>query len=359
MPRYDSVLGAQFDTTGVAATERASVDELLETARSNSGDLAVSDRQDVLDEVRAISGVKAELVIEVEDGGRYLLVIEGGKEHTYDLRDSRQADRVEAPHGTYEPAIQSNGPIDDVLDMLRESGIEDVRETDENATKLPYRWSGRDEMMTALATIGPLLRDEAVCALVEIDGRRYDVELADAQVTSLPLFSLAETPELTRRANAIAGLAVRDDVATRHYAKPTRRKPAPAYDRERPLTTGTLRQREDAWFALTHSRKPKPDLLPIIMAVGDDANRDSRYAELRREMYHYLAKHDTAEVRDVFLWALREEDDEMAKTVTYVGWRLDLLIAALGAEMLDAEVRGDKRTLSRMKKLKAEAGISD
>jgi len=72
-------------------------------------------------------------------------------------------------------------------------------------------------------------------------------------------------------------------------------------------------------------------------------------------MYHYLAKHDTPEVRDVFLWALREEDDETAGTVTYIGWRLEQLIAELPVHMREAEARGDKRTLRRMKKLKSEA----
>ena len=102
-------------------------------------------------------------------------------------------------------------------------------------------------------------------------------------------------------------------------------------------------------------RDRRYDVPAVIAAVQDEANRDKRYAKLRRRMYHDLAKHDVPEVCALWLWALREESDDMAETVTYIGWRLESVIARLPDELRAAESRGDTRTAQRIRRLQSEA----
>jgi hypothetical protein len=91
-------------------------------------------------------------------------------------------------------------------------------------------------------------------------------------------------------------------------------------------------------------------------AVRDPANADRPFAWLRVDLYHLLAKHDTPEVWAVFEQAIRDEDDQTAQTVTYLGWRLTGLVQRLPDLIRDAEACGDQRTLARLRALQQEAG---
>ncbi|HEU0028987.1 MAG TPA: hypothetical protein VFQ53_00050 [Kofleriaceae bacterium] len=354
MPQYDQLIGCRLDTSAVSPDDRPRAEEQFALATSNDSDLAVGDRQRELEALRQIPGVRAELVLEHEEGGRYLVIFDHAREVTAEIRDSRRPDRVEPPRGELlATAPLKDGAIDDALAALREA-TEDVDGSDDEL-ELPRHFRDRDAMLAALAKLGPCLRGR-VAALVEIDGRRYDVELADRQVRCTPLHALCASPEHTRRVAELAGLAVVDEPTVIPYAAPPKKPRPPKFDPERPLLTGSSRARLDAFHQLTDWRKPPPDDVTIfIEAARAPANRDKAFAELRRELYRLLAKYDRPEVVELFTWALREEDDELANTVTYVGWRLESLIAQLPALREQATSAGDQRFAARIRRLQSEA----
>lgn len=341
MPGYDTVLAARLVAGNAAAAAQ------LERAASNEDDLSAGDRARELDTLRAIPGTLAELVIEGEEGERYLLVLEGGAEHVHEITASRSATENVPARGTSYKHARTKVPADEVLEMLAH---EEAEHLDDDEVRLPYHWPDRDRLLADLAKIGPLL--DAVILLAEVEGRRYDVEVAYGAVTCTPLHARCARSlhEL------LPELAVVDSAVTVPFAAATKRAPASKVDPTRPLSTGSARQREAAFHAHTDWRKKAPVALePLIAAVRDEANRDDRFAELRRQIYHYLAKHDRPDVCETWLWALREESDAVADTVTYIGWRLDSVIAKLPAELAAAIERGDKRTASRIRRLRSEA----
>ena len=349
MPVYDSIVGARLETTKVADPAAADA----QFARAVSGeDLSAGDRQRELDALAAIPGVKADFVIESEDGPRYLLLVADGKQQSFDIVDSRSPDGVEPARGTFRPTVRAKVPIDELIEMFQDAGVDEIEVSGEDAAELPYFWPDRDTLLSTLAKAGPLLRGKLEI-LVEIDDRRYDVEVAGGQVTCVPLHPLCG--ERTAQVLAIAEIGATEAAASIPFMTPVKQKPAPSYDPTRPLTTGSLGQREDWWRSITKIKLQRYDVPAVIAAVKDEENRDKRYAELRRRMYHDLAKHDTPEVCALWLWALREESDDMAETVTYIGWRLESVIARLPDELRDAEARGDTRTVQRIRRLQSEA----
>jgi hypothetical protein len=344
MPVYDGVLAARLLAGGPAAEAQLAI------ATANDADMSARDRSRELDRLRAIAGAHAELVIEGEEGERYLLVIENAEETTFDITDSRSATEDLPARGTPYAHAPTKVPADEVIELL---GHEEAERLDDHEVRLPYHWPDREAMMNDLAKIGPLL--DAVLLVVEIEDRRYDVEVAYGGVTCTPLH-LRSTASPTILDALLPDLAVVDSPITVPFAAATKRAPATKVDPARPLTTGSARERLHAFQAHTEARKnTAPTIAPLIAAVRDEANRDERFAELRRQIYHYLAKLDRPEVCALWLWALHEESDEVAKTVTYIGWRLESVIAKLPDELRAAEARGDQRTVGRIKRLQAEA----
>lgn len=355
MPVYDAVLGARSDMTKVPVADRPRADELFERAQTGD-DLSASDREHILDELAQIAGVHAALAMESEDGGRYLHVLAGGQQQRHELQDSRARDRLVAPRGRFAPTLRTRSAdlVDDALELLREVSADDVHDGGDGRFELPFHWSDRDAMLAALARLVPLLRGKGFAALVEIDDVRYDVEATKELVTCHPLYLVGAHADMFCE---LAGLAPPEPAVTVPVAAPVRAKRAPAWDPARPYTTGTAQQRDVAWNTATdYGHRSVADLAPMIDALRDPANHERRYGELRRSIYHYLAKRDVEEVHAAFLWALREEDDELAETVTYIGWRLDGLIARLPDHLREAEARGDTRTAARMRRLLAQAG---
>jgi len=59
------------------------------------------------------------------------------------MADSRARDRLEPPRGQRSPRVhtKSSVAIDDLLDLLREAGTDDVDQLDED--ELPYYWLDR------------------------------------------------------------------------------------------------------------------------------------------------------------------------------------------------------------------------
>lgn len=340
MPVYDSVLGARLVTGNADAARQ------LEVAVSTD-DLSAGDRMRELEKLRAIAGTHAELVIEGEEGERYLLVVTDTSE-MFAITESRAADHNEPAHGAYMPTVGTRVDPDEVLELLAHEDAE----VGDDGIVLPYHWPDRDALLADLAKIGPLL-DGRTILLAEAGGHRYDVELAYGAVTCTPLHP--RCAHLDRVLAIAPDLAVTESAVTVPFDAAVKRAPATARDPSQPLVTGSARERLDAFNTLTDHGRKRVDLAPLIAAARDDANREDRHAELRRKLYHYLAKHDTPEVGALWLWALREESDELAKTVTYIGWRLEALVARLPDELRDAEARGDTRTAARIRKLQLEA----
>ena len=326
MPVYDSVLGAHL-AVGDA--------EIFELAASNDQDLSASDREAQL---AALVDASCELALESEDGERKLVAIVDGERRDHVMVDSRVTDRVEPPKGARNPplVLRRGVAIDDLLDVLRDHDVDD-------ALELPYHWHSRDELLATLARAASLIRK--LRAVVEIDNRRHEIELATSVVTCRALHTLSDDPRAAARFVALAQIATGDDIATAPVVAAVRTRPS-KLDPTRPLTTGSAAQRLRAWHGTTS------EVASAIAAVQDVANQEPRYVELRREIYRHLAKLDTPAVRELFLWALANEDDDTVATVIWTGWRLESLLAELPARIRTA----DPRTAARMTKLLVELG---
>jgi hypothetical protein len=355
MPVQDYVLGARITSLQIVAERRAAVLAAFEHAASNDDDLSAGDRHEALQAFAGMAQVEAELAIEGEEGERYLLTIADGTMTTADVQDSRSREHLERPRGKVAPTLRArDGAIDELLEQLRAFGVQpDEVAGDELA--LPTHWHERDTLVRALAAIAPHLRNKTVRAIFEISGVRYDVAIEGGQVECRPLYTFSEEAGVAARFDDLVGLSPPNDVLTVPVAARVAPKRAPAWDAAQPYTTGTAQQRDDAWCTATEYGRKAVPLAQTIAAVRDPANREPRYDELRRRIYHYLAKRDVPEVHEVFTWALREESDEVAATVSYIGWRLEGLVAALPAQLAEAQARGDQRTAARIAKLLAEA----
>lgn len=127
----------------------------------------------------------------------------------------------------------------------------------------------------------------------------------------------------------------------------------PIRDAGRPYTTGTADQRRQS-IAAAVAAKTK-DWTRLIAALQDPANADPRYDQVRRDLYRYLAAHDSREIAGLFLWALQEESESMIETITLLAWRQSALLAALPDLVAAAEARDDQRLASRMRAALDEA----
>jgi hypothetical protein len=286
-------------------------------------------------------------------------MIERGAYDVIELAPSRDPDRLDPPRGKRYPNVRTKADaMDAILDVMRDvAGIDDLEVHGEDEVQLPYQWPSRDVMMSSLAAVGALLQ-LPVYLLTDVDGCLFDVAITNTGMTANRLYTSCRDPAHAARfleLSEIAPVTAHDAVTTAPLigAKPL--QPAPKHDPASPLASGSVRERQLAWYERTKYCATPPDVATVCAAVRDPANAERRYSELRNGFYHFLAKHDVPLVHETFIWALQHEDDEMAKTVTYVGWRLDGLIARLPQLIDEASARGDKRTVARMKKLKSEA----
>jgi hypothetical protein len=359
VPAYDRVLGSHLDLAGVEDAARVEVKRLFFAAIANDADLSAADRLQQLHQLAQVPGIRIALACEGEGLERYLVIAHDGEVRTVILVDSRAADVVESPAGAIRPEVLVTGSIEGVLRRIEQGGaIDPVYDLGDQAIELPFLWRARGEMIRAIAEIAPQLA-QAVAFLVQIDDRRYDIVIEHGRLHCIPLhlvgldagpghgaafFELARLPLPTA--------ADRTELVLRHRPLQTIAAP-PMRDPSRPYTTGTLEQRRASIAAATAAKTR--DFGRLVSALQDPANAEPRYDQVRRDLYRYLAGHDTREIAGLFLWALQEESEALMETVTLLAWRQSALLAALPDLAEAAETRGDKRTAQRMRAALGEA----
>lgn len=350
---YDRVLGSHLDVSGVADDARADAQRKFYTAIENDEDLVAQDRQGRAGELAAIPGLRLALACEGEELERYLVIGHDGGLRTVPLANSRAFDHFDPPGAGARPEIRVRSELDAVIQRLQRGGaIDPIYDLDSTAIAMPFRWADREEMVRALVDIAPHLEATA-WFLVEIENRRYEVgiEHGRLRIAPLALFAPEDGPgygeaffELARmplpQADERAELVLRQRPVQTIAAPPLR-------DPGRPYTTGTLEQRR-ASIAAAIASKTK-DLPRLMAALRDPANADPRYDQVRRDLYRYLAAHDTREVAGLFLWALQEESEAVIETVTQLAHQQSALLAALPDLAEAAEARGDRRMALRLR----------
>ncbi len=359
LPVCDQVLGSYLDLHGVAEGSRAGARRLFAATTTNDTDLSAKDRLDLAREMGRIAGVKLAIACEDDDRARYLVIAHDGEARTIVLLDSRANDRLEPPLGAIRPQATVRD-VDVVIQRLQAAGaLDPVYDLGDGVIEIPHLWSAKSDLLAALVEVHSQFT--ALPAFVAgVAGKRYEVVPGEGYLEWYPLSLFAPDAGLGygEAFFDLAGLEVpapgdheRVIVRTR---QPTRISTPAMRDPSRPLTTGTVEQRR-ASIAAAVTAKTR-DFARLISALQDPANSDARHELVRRDLYRYLANHDTREVAGVFLWALQEESDTMIAIVTQLAWRQSRLLAALPDLVESAETRGDLRTAFRMRAALEEAG---
>ncbi len=360
MPVCDQVLGSHLDLDGVAENARAGARRLYAATTTNDTDLSAQDRIELVEEMARIAGIKLALACEDDDLARYLVIAHDGDVRTVALVDSRAGDRLEPPVGAIRPQATVRGDVDAVIHRLVEAGaIDPIYDLGEGTIELPHLWTGKSELVLALVELVPMFAT-LPAFVVGVGGKRYEVAPGDGHLEWSPLYLYAPEagPGFGEAFFDLARLALpqprdRERVATKPRAMATIAAP-PMRDPGRPFTTGTVDQRRASIAAAVNAKTR--DFGRLITALQDPANADARHDQVRRDLYRYLANHDTREIAGLFLWALQEESDDMIETVTQLAWRQSRLLAALPDLVESAESRGDRRTAHRMRAALDEAG---
>ena len=359
MAIYDRVLGSHLDVSGVTDTARADAERRFCAAIENDVDLIAENRLEIVAELAAVPGLRLALACEGEELERYLVIAHDGIVRMVALSNSRAFDHFDPPEAGVHPEVRVTSELDAVIQRIQRGGaIDPIYDIGGIAIAMPFRWTHRENLVRALVDIAPHLSPPAFF-IAEIEERRFEVsiELGRLRVIPLALFAPEDGPGYGEAYFELARLplpspAERTELVLRHRATETIAAP-PIRDPGRPYTTGTLEQRR-ASVAAAISSKTR-DLPRLIAALQDPANADSRYDQLRRDLYRYLGAHDTREVAGVFLWALQEETDTVIETVTQLAHHQSALIAALPDLAEAAEARGDRRTARRMRAALDEA----
>jgi hypothetical protein len=361
VPVCDQVLGSHLDLDGVAEGSRAGARRLFAATTTNDTDLSAQDRIELVEEMVRIAGIKLALACEDDDLARYLVIANDGDVRTVALVDSRAGDRLDPPVGSIRPQAMVRGDVDPVIRRLQEAGaIDPIYDLGDGAIELPHLWSGKSELVSALVELVPMFA-ALPAFVVGVGGKRYEVAPhTEGYLEWSPLYLFAPDagPGYGEAFFDLARLALpqprdRERVATKARAAATIAAP-PMRDPSRPYTTGTVEQRR-ASIAAAIAAKTR-DFGRLITALQDPANADTRHDQVRRDLYRYLANHDTREIAGLFLWALQEESDGLIETVTQLAWRQSRLLAALPDLFESAEARGDRRTAFRMRAALDEAG---
>ena len=361
MPVCDQVLGSHLDLDGVAEGSRAGARRLFAATTTNDTDLSAQDRIELVEEIVRIPGIRLALACEDEDLARYLVIANDGEVRTVALVDSRAGDRLEPPRGSIRPQATVRGEVDTVIHRLQEAGaIDPIYDLGDGTIELPHLWAAKSELVSVLVELYPLFA-ALPAFVVGIGGKRYEVAPHDEETldwSPLYLYAPDAGPGYGEAFFDLARLAPpqprdRERIATKARALATIAAPA-IRDPSRPFTTGTLEQRR-ASIAAGIAAKTR-DFGRLISALQDPANANTRYDQVRRDLYRYLANHDTREIAGLFLWALQEESDGLIETVTQLAWRQSRLLAALPDLVESAEARGDRRAAFRMRAALDAAG---
>jgi len=350
---YDRVLGSHLDVSEVPDAARADAQRRFYKAIENEADLVAQDRLARVAELAAVPGLRLALACEGEELERYLVIAQDGGVRTVALASSRAFDQFDPPGAGARPEVRVTGDIDTVLQRVQRGGaLDPIYDIGGTAVAMPLRWANREDLVRTLVDIAPRL-ETPVFFVAEIEDRRFEVslELGRLRVTPLALFAPGEGPGYGEAFFELARLPVpspaeRTELVLRQRVTETIAAPPPR-DPGRPYTTGTLEQRRASIAAAMASKTI--DLARLIAALQDPANADSRYDQVRRDLYRYLGAHDTREVAGLFLWALQEETDTVIETVTQLAHRQSALFAALPGLADAAEARGDRRTAARMR----------
>ncbi|MBA3461761.1 MAG: hypothetical protein H0T46_17485 [Deltaproteobacteria bacterium] len=360
MPVYDRVLGSHLDLEGVAPAAHDEIQRRFFAAIANDADVSVQDRLDRFTELARVSGVRLAVACEGEELDRYLVIGNDGSVRIVVLRDSRAADQLEPARGSIHPEVAVVGDANAIVHRLEQAGaLDPIYDLGNGAITLPFRWQSREELIRALVEVAPLLATSAPF-LVEIDDRRFEISVAHGRLCCEPLHLVAPEDgagfgeafcELARM--PLPSPADRVELVLRTRPPVSTMAMPPMRDPGRPYTTGTADQRRQS-IAAAVAAKTK-DLARLIAALQDPANADPRYDQVRRDLYRYLAAHDTREIAGLFLWALQEESEPMIETITLLAWRQSALLAALPDLAEAAEARDDQRLASRMRAALDEA----
>jgi hypothetical protein len=359
VPAYDRVLGSHLDLAGVEDAARVEVKRLFFEAIANDADLSATDRLERITQLAQVPGIRLALACEGEGLERFLVIGHDGGVRTVVLVDSRSPDVVDPPAGAIRPEVAVTGAIEGVMLRIEQGGaIDPVYDLGDQTVELPFHWRSREEMIRTIAEVAPQLAT-AVAFRVEIDERRFEVTIERGRLHCAPLHLASPDagPGYGAAFFELARLALpsddeRTELVLRHRVSKTIAAP-PIRDPSRPYTTGTVDQRRSS-IAAAISAKTR-DFPRLIAALQDPANADPRYDQVRRDLYRYLAGHDTREIAGLFLWALQEESEALMETVTYLAWRQSALLAALPDLADAAETRGDRRTAQRMRAALGEA----
>ncbi len=358
VPVYDQVLGSYLDLEGVAVGMRAAAQQIYAEAISNDDDLSAQDRMDRVEKLAEVPGLKLALACEGEELDRYLVIANAGEVRVVGLVDSRVPDHVEEPTSAIQPQVAVAGDLDAVIARLQKGGaLDPIYDLGNGAIQLPYRWHTRDGLLRALADLGSQLA--APPFRVEVDERRFELFTEGRRLRCEPLFLVApdDGPGFGAAFFEVAHLAPpspADQIEVELRARPMATLGTPPMrDPSRPFTTGTVDQRRASIAAATAAKTR--DFARLIAALQDPANSEPRFDQVRRDLYRYLATHDTREIAGLFLWALQEESESAIETVTYLAWRQSALLAALPDLAEAADARGDRRTAVRMRAALDEA----
>lgn len=360
MPVYDRVLGSHLDLEGVDPAAHGELKRRFFAAIANDAELSVQDRLDRLNELAGVAGVCLAVACEGEELDRYLVIGNDGSVRIVVLRDSRAPDELEPARGAIRPEIAVIGDAHAIVHRLEQAGaLDPIYDLGNGAIALPFRWQSREELIRALVEVAPQLATSAPF-LVEIDDRRFEITAAHGRLRCEPLYLVAPQDgpgfgeafcELARM--PLPSPADRVELVLRNRPSVATMASPPIRDPGRPYTTGTADQRR-ASIAAAIAAKTK-DWARLVAALQDPANADPGYDQVRRDLYRYLAAHDTREIAGLFLWALQEESESMIETITLLAWRQSALLAALPDLVDAAEARGDERTAVRMRAALDEA----
>lgn len=348
----DQVLGSHLDLEGVAEGARPGARRLWAATTTNDTELSALDRLGLVEELARLPGIKFALACENDDLARYLVIAHEGLVRVVELVDSRSSDALELPNGSIRPQVRVRGEIETAIRRLQDAGaIDPLFDLGEGVLALPYVWKEKAALARVLGELAPMFV-ELPPFIAGIGGKRYEILPGDGFLDWSPLFLFAPDagPGYGEAYFDLAQLALpqprdRERISTRAGA-PSSAAP-PMRDPGRPYTTGTVDQRR-ASIAAAVTAKTR-DFGRLMAALQDPANADAHYDHVRRDLYRYLANHDTREIAGLFLWALQEESDGLIETVTQLAWRQSRLYAALPDLVESAESRGDRRTAYRMR----------
>jgi hypothetical protein len=349
------LLGHAFDDEAIAEPqERARARQLVESL--GDGDVDSTSRVRLLEQLAAIPSARLALALETEEGGRCLVVVENGQVMWREITDSRDPDRAAVPEGKRSPTVflREMADEDRVAALFREASEEWTDAEADGQATVPYAYRSVEAMLEALARLQPVLREEAVSLVVEVNAQRYEVSLAPDEVVARPLFGRGPDRSTTARFCELTGLkgaaiARRPILVDSHPAGPRPFRPDARY------VTGTARERLSALF--DDDRAGSLDAATLARAVRDPANADTRYVEVRRKIYGLLGKVDGAPTREAFQRALRHDTDDAVQSVTYLLWRFPDLLEDAPATIVGALEAGDELLAERLKSALAQAEV--